>query len=122
MLPSLVQTHIVQLLKLMSRYKFRIESERTRFIVREFASGVWVGLLGSEEFPTPHPRGVCSEASLGVVGPTDRGPPTDGGLVDLLDLGLVSDMAGEMGDSPGWSLDTEDGVMEDMETEATEDV
>lgn len=120
MLPSLVQTHMVQLLKLMSRYRFRIESERTRFIVSELASGVWAGLLGSVELPQP--RGVCSEANLGVVGPTDLGPPTDGGLVDLFDLGLVSDMAGDMGDSPGWSLDTEDGVMEDMETEATEDV
>jgi len=36
-----------------------------------------------------------------VVGPTDLGPPTDGGLVDLLDLGLVSDMAGEIGERPG---------------------
>ena len=36
-----------------------------------------------------------------MVGPTDLGPPTLGGLVDLLDRGLERGMAGEMGDRPG---------------------
>ena len=47
-----------------------------------------------------------------MLGPTDLGPPTDGGLVDLFDLGL-SDMAGEMGDMPGFSAELSELVTGD---------
>lgn len=74
-------------------------------MVRELASGGG-GLFSP---PDPAPSGVWG--TRGVVGPTERGPPTEGGLVDLFDLGLASDVAGEMGDRPGfsWEDDTDIG-------------